>query len=252
MEWNGPWSDKSSEWSHIPENTKKEIGLNFDNDGEFWMSYRDFVKHFDHIEICNLSPNSLTDDIKRNGTKKWTLNVYEGEWIAGISAGGCNDRDKFYRNPQYIVHLESPDQDCEDGKCSVVIALMQKNRRNKKRIGLDFLIIGFKIFKLSESDLKQKPLKTDFFKYNDSIKQTTFINLREVCLRLKLPPGNYLIVPSTFDVDEEGEFLIRVFSESKNTIVENDDTVGVGDVDSRVCVVWLNNFEIFFKCFLGH
>ncbi len=42
-----------------------------------------------------------------------------------------------------------------------------------------------------------------------------FINLREVCSRFRLPAGNYVIVPSTFDVDEEGEFMLLVFSEKK-------------------------------------
>lgn len=45
-EWNGPWSDKSPEWRYIPDSAKEEIGLTFDEDGEFWMSYRDFLNHF--------------------------------------------------------------------------------------------------------------------------------------------------------------------------------------------------------------
>lgn len=40
----------------------------------------------------------------------------------------------------------------------------------------------------------------------------------QVSCRFKLPPGHYLIVPSTFEPNEEGEFLIRVFSEQKNTM----------------------------------
>ena len=38
-------------------------------------------------------------------------------------------------------------------------------------------------------------------------------NLREVSGRFKLPPGNYLIVPSSFKADEEGDFILRVFTE---------------------------------------
>lgn len=64
-----------------------------------------------------------------------------------------------------------------------------------------------------------KPLDMNFFKYNASVARSpSFINLREVSCRFKLPPGTYCIVPSTFDPNEEGEFLLRVFSEHKNNM----------------------------------
>jgi len=50
-EWNGPWSDSSPEWRYIPEEQKAEIGLTFDRDGEFWMSFQDFLNHFDRVEV---------------------------------------------------------------------------------------------------------------------------------------------------------------------------------------------------------
>lgn len=40
-----------------------------------------------------------------------------------------------------------------------------------------------------------------------------FIDSREVSARFEVATGNYCIVPSTFDPDVEGEFLLRVFSE---------------------------------------
>lgn len=58
----------------------------------------------------------------------------------------------------------------------------------------------------------------------------SFINLREVSCRFKLPPGTYCIVPSTFDPNEEGEFLLRIFSEHKN----NMEYVGNPDYDNYV------------------
>ena len=57
-----------------------------------------------------------------------------------------------------------------------------------------------------------------FFKYNASVaKSPTFVNMREVCGRHKLPPGTYCIVPSTFEPHDEGDFLVRIFSEKANT-----------------------------------
>ena len=39
-EWNGAWSDQSREWEFIPPEEREEIGLTFDHDGEFWMSFK--------------------------------------------------------------------------------------------------------------------------------------------------------------------------------------------------------------------
>ena len=77
----------------------------------------------------------------------------------------------------------------------------------------------FYMFQLRDPDRLPKPLDITFFKYTRSTASSeTFINLREVTCRFKLPPGVYCIVPSTFDPNEEGEFLLRIFSENKNNL----------------------------------
>ncbi|XP_033309225.1 calpain-A-like isoform X6 [Bombus bifarius] len=233
-EWNGPWSDQSPEWRFIPDHEKEELGLTFDMDGEFWMSFQDFTRYFTQLEICNLNPDSLTEDDLNAGKKKWEMSVFEGEWVRGVTAGGCrNFLETFWHNPQYRITLEYPDED--DDKCTVIVALMQKNRRAQRRMGAECLTIGFAIYHLEYPERLPKPLDINFFKYNASVARSpAFINLREVTCRFKLPPGAYCIVPSTFDPNEEGEFLLRIFSENKNNMEENDDEVGVGEIDDRV------------------
>ncbi|XP_012250974.2 calpain-A isoform X2 [Athalia rosae] len=233
-EWNGAWSDQSPEWRFIPDHEKEELGLTFDVDGEFWMSFQDFKHHFTRLEICNLNPDSLTDSDLSAGKKKWEMSVFEGEWVRGVTAGGCrNFLETFWHNPQYRITLEYPDEG--DDKCTVIVALMQKNRRAQRRMGNDCLTIGFAMYHLEDPSRLPKPLDINFFKYNASVARSpSFINLREVSCRFKLPPGSYCIVPSTFDPQEEGEFLLRVFSENQNNMEENDDQVGIGEVDDRV------------------
>uniref|UniRef100_A0A7N8XU77 Calpain 9 n=1 Tax=Mastacembelus armatus TaxID=205130 RepID=A0A7N8XU77_9TELE len=205
VEWNGPWSDKV-ELHRQAEQIR--LQQNSTDDGEFWMQFEDFKRNYDKVEICNMTADSLTDDVKHH----WEVSMFEGNWIRGSTAGGCrNYIDTFWTNPQFKLQLEDTDDD--DDVCSVVIALMQKNRRKLRKEGLDLETIGFAVYKAPE---EEDHLGKDFFRYNPSTARSkTYINMREVSERFTLPPGKYLLVPTTFQPHHEADFLIRIFSEKK-------------------------------------
>ncbi|XP_021353806.1 calpain-9-like isoform X16 [Mizuhopecten yessoensis] len=229
-EWKGAWSDQSEEWRFIPEEEKKNIGLTFDDDGEFWMSFSDWKANFQKLEICNLGPDSLDEDEIQAGGKRWEATTESGEWIPRVNAGGCrNYLDTFWTNPQYKVTLVDPDED-EDDLCTMLVGILQKDRRKKRKEGLDLLTIGYVIYKLKENMESDGPLDIKFFKYNASTaKSPSFVNMREICGRHKLPPGTYVIVPSTFEPHQKGEYLVRIFSEKASESGEMDQPTGMVD-----------------------
>lgn len=52
-------------------------------------------------------------------------------------------------NPQYFITLIDPDEDDDDEKCTMIVALMQKNRRAMRTLGGGlFLTIGFAIYRV--------------------------------------------------------------------------------------------------------
>merc|ERR1712151_1269592 len=53
-EWTGNWSDKSKSWSKYPD-VKKELRHTIKDDGSFWMSLHDFLKHFDTFSVVKKS-----------------------------------------------------------------------------------------------------------------------------------------------------------------------------------------------------
>ncbi|KAF9793854.1 hypothetical protein SFRURICE_007385 [Spodoptera frugiperda] len=208
---------KSPEWRSIPKSEKEEMGLTFDADGEFWMSFKDFVTHFSSVEICHLNPDSLDPEECPEGcTKKWEMSVFEGEWVRGVTAGGCwRNLETFSKNPQYTVTLQDVDEEDEENKCTIIVTLMQKNRRSQ---GLQNLTIGFAVYRLPNHGDVPKPLNVNFFKHNRSVARHQFIDQRQVSARFKLDPGSYVIIPCSLNPDEEGEFLLRVFSEKSNNM----------------------------------
>ncbi|XP_037607361.1 calpain-3b isoform X1 [Sebastes umbrosus] len=224
--WKGPWSPNSKEWSTISTADKDNLKKQTVETSEFWMSFDDFKKNFTKLEMCNLTPDTLQGDERHS----WTVSVNEGRWVRGSSAGGCrNFPQTFWTNPQYRLQLYEEDDDPEDGKmeCTVVVALMQKGRRMQRHQGAKFLTIGFSLYEVSKEMCGQNQhLQKDFFLYTASkAKCKTYINLREVTERIHLPPGEYVIIPTTFQPHQEGEFILRVFSEKKNTSEEAENTI---------------------------
>ncbi|KFP05600.1 Calpain-1 catalytic subunit, partial [Calypte anna] len=207
VEWTGAWSDNSSEWNAVEPALRQQLMVRME-DGEFWMSFRDFLREFTRLEICNLTPDAL----QSRKFRKWNTRLYDGTWRRGSTAGGCrNYPATFWINPQFKIQLEEVDDDDGDegGRrepgCSFLLALMQKHRRRERRYGTDMHV--------GKSGVH---LKRDFFLANASrARSEQFINLREVSTRFRLPPGEYIVVPSTFEPNKEGDFVLRVFSEKK-------------------------------------
>nr|GMD20747.1 calpain-type cysteine protease DEK1 [Ipomoea batatas] len=69
VEWNGPWSDSSPEWTDRMKHKLKHVPQA--KDGIFWMSWQDFQIHF--------------------------------------SAGGCQDYDTWHQNPQFRLRARGAD-----------------------------------------------------------------------------------------------------------------------------------------------
>ncbi|XP_030804924.1 calpain-3 isoform X5 [Camarhynchus parvulus] len=226
VEWNGAWSDKSEEWDSVNEEEKIRLQHKVVEDGEFWISFQDFMRHFTKLEICNLTPDALEVD----KFQTWTVSVNEGRWVRGCSAGGCrNYPDTFWTNPQYRLKLLEEDDDPEDEEviCSFLVALMQKNRRKERKLGANLYTIGFAIYEVpKEMHGTKHHLQKDFFLYNASkARSKTYINMREISERFRLPPSEYVIIPSTYDPHQEGEFILRVFSEKRSLSEEVENMI---------------------------
>ncbi|TNN40259.1 Calpain-1 catalytic subunit [Liparis tanakae] len=219
VEWTGAWSDNSREWENVDRSVRGRL-QNRSEDGEFWMSYSDFLREFTRLELCNLTADALQD----HQLKKWSSSLYQGEWRRGSTAGGCrNFPATFWLNPQFKIVLQHPDTP-GGSDCSFLVGLMQKDRRRKRQEGQDMETIGFALYEFTGRSGVH--LKRDFFlTHASSARSELFINLREVSSRLQLPAGEYIIVPSTFEPHKEADFCLRVFSEKPSGIEELDDDV---------------------------
>ncbi|KAK9967390.1 hypothetical protein ABG768_001793 [Culter alburnus] len=216
VEWTGAWSDNSKEWDSVKPEEKAKLNHSAE-DGEFWMAYSDFIQQFSRLEICNLTPDTLLSDT----VSRWNYNQFEGNWRVGSTAGGCgNNEATFCSNPQFVIKLEDADDDPYDGEdgCTFLVGLMQKDVRKKKRFGQKLNNIGFAIYKVPD-ELKGRnniQLGPDVLLRKPPVAGSkTFTNLREISKRFKLPPGEYVIIPSTFEPNRKGRFVLRVFTEKE-------------------------------------
>ena len=63
------------------------------------------------------------------------------------------------------------------------------------------------------------PLPKRYFDECSFVERCDFYtNARQICKRFLLAPGEYVLIPSTYEPDVEADFMVRVFFEKQNTI----------------------------------
>ncbi|EHH30009.1 hypothetical protein EGK_10575, partial [Macaca mulatta] len=105
VEWTGAWSDSCPRWDALPTECRDAL-LVKKEDGEFWMELRDFLLHFDTVQICSLSPEVLGPSPEGGG---WHVHTFQGRWVRGFNSGGS--QETFWTNPQFRLTLLEPDEE---------------------------------------------------------------------------------------------------------------------------------------------
>ncbi|KTF77217.1 hypothetical protein cypCar_00039660 [Cyprinus carpio] len=212
-EWKGDWSDKSPLWNTVSNEDHKQLLVN--ENGEFWMSMNDFLRTFDNMDICCICP----DFLEGKSACHWISKYHHGSWISGSTdGGGISYADSFCKNPQFWLKVNEFDKACEQGQNNVLVTLIQKpdkrHRRHSAHHGIGFYVFAMRSEgKLGSSFfLGRKPVVTS----------EPFQRARQVMKFFRLEPGEYLIIPSTYQPKTKGEFILSILC--KNEIHIQKDT----------------------------
>ncbi|XP_063169492.1 calpain-6 [Candoia aspera] len=210
-EWKGAWSDESEEWKRVSKSERTSLGLTFENDGEFWMTFEDWCKNFTDVDVCRIVNTSFFSI-----HKTWEKKMMRGQWTKNPDpllnhSGGClNNKATFLQNPQYIFDVKK----VED---QVLISLQQKDQRIHKKEGAGAnLFIGFEIFKVEDN----REYRLHQLKIQERITNFNYISNRIVYLKVLLKQGRYLLIPTTFAPNIEEEFILRLFTDVPSELRE--------------------------------
>lgn len=82
-------------------------------------------------------------------------------------------------------------------------------RRADRHMGAQNEAIGFQVIKVEEN--REYRLKA----VQKVVAKATYINSREVTVRADLPEGRFVVIPTTFDVGRETQFMLRIFTDHR-------------------------------------
>lgn len=227
-EWNGAWSDRSREWLSLDPKTRQELGIVIKDDGEFWMAYPDWLANFHALQLCYLPPGGGL-----RGHGEWKEILYNGSWVKGVNAGGSEHgsrNDQYWTNSQYSVVLsEEPHSVADNPKKNncMIVSLMQKYARRARtvnRVEMAEIPIAFDLYKAKSKDLPPTLTNAHYDKYALQIEKRggQYQYYREISDCFNLEDGTYVIIPSTYKANEQGQYLLRIYTDGWADSTEMD------------------------------
>ncbi|XP_014247499.1 calpain-9-like isoform X3 [Cimex lectularius] len=220
-EWTGPWSERSWEWDALSERDKELLSVRVRNDGEFWMSFEDFARHFTHLDLVHIGPDDWMVEPALQTKQPWRAVLARRRWRSGHNAGGGpNFTETTAMNPQFHIMIPRT----TSNKCHVVVSVTQyyetqPEAKKKKHL----YAIGFAVYEIPPSMSRLTP---QFVVEQKPLDVTNHSVAREVVTFFTLPPGDYIIVPQTNIPNCDGKFLLRILTDEQSNIWEvNEDNM---------------------------
>ncbi|VDI02869.1 Hypothetical predicted protein [Mytilus galloprovincialis] len=198
-EWNGPWADGSAEWNKIGQTEWTKLGLKFQQEGEFWMAFDDFVSYLTNVDVCHFV-NTAIISLK----KSWNESIMHSEWSVQGRNGGCvYDSPTFLSNPQYVFDIIQEED-------TILVSLEQHDiQPGRQHFGRTLNTIGYRIMKVEDNRLYRMHIPGEHILSSDMVRG------RSIFGTSKLFKGRYVIVPCTEKTGEHGPFMLRLYTSSK-------------------------------------
>ncbi|GAA52475.1 calpain [Clonorchis sinensis] len=180
------------------------------------MSFKDFSSSFSLIEVCFLSMEGLEDEEQFQYKQPVNIVTVQGNWVPNVNAGGKLETTEFYAtNPQF--QFDVPENENEDHELVVIsLLLCDFRKRNPPKIRQ----IGFRIYSLTQQH--NSPLSATELTSLPTVYNTECQSKATVTVLLQLIQGSYLIIPSTEEPNQRGDFKIRLVSQFKASLWELD------------------------------
>lgn len=217
--WSGKWCTISEEWTKIDNKIKQQLKYDQQANGHFYISFTDFYFSFDRLQLVYVNFNAFYSNSDANIDYNWEIRQFKGAWIPGENAGGCgnDDRDYYWRNPQYSIALTA-ESSRDDDKISLIISLIQTEQVRKRAETNGSYEnsnepISFRIYQVSVKSLVSRYSENQLTEVGNL---NIYLAEKEVSKRFDLPPGDYVIIPSLFEKDKPMQFVLRLFMESSS------------------------------------
>lgn len=220
-EWTGPWSERSWEWDGLSGRDKELLSVRVRNDGEFWMSFEDFARHFTQLDIVHISPDDWMTEPALHSKQPWRAVLARRRWRSGYNAGGGPGHpETTAMNPQFHIGIPRT----SGNKCHVVVSVVQQYETDPEAKGARPLFaIGFAVYEVPHSTSRLTP---QFVAQQQPLDVTNHSVAREVVTFFTLPPGDYIVVPQTNVPNCDAKFLLRILTDEQSNIWEvNDDNM---------------------------
>ncbi|XP_076081241.1 calpain-5-like [Mytilus galloprovincialis] len=193
MEWNGPWSETSSEWQKMGPILEAELPISKDK-GEFWMTFDDFLNHLTNVDICHI-------------VKPSNEFILHSEWTG--RSGGCDYKTQsFLSNRQFIIEIQQDEDE-------LVVSLEQHDiKPSESHTERTLNTIGYSIMKVEENRLYRLHIPGKL------IEPPNMIKTRSIFGKKVLSSGRYVIIPCTKDQKEHGPYLLRLYTNGTSFVRE--------------------------------